>query len=380
MKLGAGHVGCGLAALLLALTFGISAAKAQESTGALMQRGLDLSRLDPARVALVAQAITISPQTIAIEYQLSNPTEKSVSAALVLPLPDLEFSDPDADWMIPGSDPLNFMDVTATIDHKPASFSFKQTAHVGTKDVSPTLRQQGLALAPLARFRDQLAQLSREARADLENSGVIARFGTDRQGNPHFFPGWTTRTTATRNLILAPGQTIAIELRYRTSVGVARDSPLREPLRSQKEFAQEVERRQSEYCADRAFFGGIDKIVASALAEKAKAIEAAPATGGGLADILGSTPPTPAAPPSVRVFPLANEANIREWRIAYDLAAGAPAAPIRDFRLVVDKGRPDRIASFCLDNFKRISPTAFELRATEFTPANALQILVIGRE
>ena len=52
---------------------------------------------------------------------------------------------------------------------------------------------------------------------------------------------------------------------------------------------------------------------------------------------------------------------------------------IKNFRLVIDKGRPDRVVSFCLDNLKRISPTAFEMRASNFTAANDLKVLLIGR-
>ncbi len=383
-----GHV---LGALILVAACAHARARAQESTSALVHRGLDLSKLDPAGVALNAQTVTISPQMIAIDYQLANSTAEPVTTLLVLPLPDLDFSDPDVDWSIPSSDPINFTGLMATIDRKPASFSFKQSALVGHKDVSAILRQNGLAWAPLAKFRGQLALLPPQVRAELANARIIAQFGTDRRGNPHYIPAWTVKTTATRSLVLAPGQSVTVELRYRPSVGVMRDSPLREPLRSQKEFALEVARRQAEYCADRAFLRGVDKIVSTFLAEKAKALEAA-AGEASLSDPPGSAEQNVApmhrprqngalpSVPSVRVFPIANEANIREWRIAYDLAAGAPGAPIKDFRLVVDKVKPDRVASFCLDNLKRISPSAFELRAANFTPSKTLQILLVGRE
>jgi Domain of unknown function (DUF4424) len=76
----------------------------------------------------------------------------------------------------------------------------------------------------------------------------------------------------------------------------------------------------------------------------------------------------------------ANKAGITERRIAYVLKTGANwAGPIRDFHLVVDKGGPDRVISFCGDGVKKISPTAFEMRASDFTPARDLGILIVGR-
>jgi hypothetical protein len=69
-----------------------------------------------------------------------------------------------------------------------------------------------------------------------------------------------------------------------------------------------------------------------------------------------------------------------ERRISYVLKTGANwAGPIKTFHLVVDKGQPDRIVSFCGDGIKKISPTAFEMRASNFTPTRDLNILIVGR-
>ena len=52
------------------------------------------------------------------------------------------------------------------------------------------------------------------------------------------------------------------------------------------------------------------------------------------------------------------------------------ATPIRDFRLVVDKGSPDALVSFCGTGVKKIGPTQFEMRATDFAPERELEILI----
>jgi len=52
------------------------------------------------------------------------------------------------------------------------------------------------------------------------------------------------------------------------------------------------------------------------------------------------------------------------------------ASSIKDFRLVVDKGSPDALVSFCGKGVKKIGPTQFEMRATDFYPEHELEILI----
>ena len=47
------------------------------------------------------------------------------------------------------------------------------------------------------------------------------------------------------------------------------------------------------------------------------------------------------------------------------------------FRLVVDKGKPDNLVSFCMDGVRKISPTQFEVRKTNFEPRRDLPVLIV---
>ena len=51
--------------------------------------------------------------------------------------------------------------------------------------------------------------------------------------------------------------------------------------------------------------------------------------------------------------------------------------PIKHFRLVVDKGEPGHLVSFCMDGVKKISPTQFEVVKTNFEPARDLDVLIV---
>jgi hypothetical protein len=46
---------------------------------------------------------------------------------------------------------------------------------------------------------------------------------------------------------------------------------------------------------------------------------------------------------------------------------------------VVDKGRADHLISFCGDGVKKIGPTQFEMRKTNFTPDGNFAVLILKR-
>jgi hypothetical protein len=71
-------------------------------------------------------------------------------------------------------------------------------------------------------------------------------------------------------------------------------------------------------------------------------------------------------------------APFSEQRITYLLATEANRArPIKEFRLVVDKGDPANLVSFCGDGAKKIGPTQYELRRTDYRPTIDLHVLIL---
>jgi hypothetical protein len=370
-----------LAAAIFAL--GCSPVTAEESLLELIHRGADLRSLEAAGLIVESMELSIGVENSSVKYRIFNRTASPVSASLTFPLPDIDFSDPDALLSIPGSDPVNYIGLTALVEQKPVSLSFKQRAVLNEKDVGAALEHSGLPLVPLGSFQNKLAALTSEARAQLAMDGIIAENGVDSTGNSLYIAKWSVRGAATRRLDIAPGQNLPVEFRFRSSVGVSRDSVLREPLRSLKELSNEVERRRADYCIDNGFLGGVDKIVAAAAARHIQQQSPSPRPEGEFStqQMLESAKLSPnddIRRPAPRVFPEANVAKLQEKRITFDLAAGAPLAPIRQFRLVVDKGKPTRLVSFCLPNLNKISATAFEKRAADFQPSGIFKILLVG--
>jgi hypothetical protein len=330
----------GLSAITLAWSCMAGHARAAESLSELTLGGLVFAKSpDVPNIGVDSEEIVINPAWVTVKYRFTNHAAAPATLTLTFPLPELDFSDPDVSFAIPGSDPLNFVGLSTRIAGKPGHFALRQVARLDGKDVTATLRQNRLALIPVGTFQNQLAALPAETVEKLSEAGLIVQSGNDVQGNALYFPSWTVHTSATRKYTFPPEQPVDVELRYRTSVGTSPDTVLRKALRGQSGLAKEVQRYKADYCVDEGFFNGLDKIASAAEA---------------------------------------NTAKVRERRIAYNLAAGAPASPIKDFRLVVDKGRPDRVVSFCMDNLKKISPTAFEIRATDYMPDHKLKVLMIG--
>jgi hypothetical protein len=78
------------------------------------------------------------------------------------------------------------------------------------------------------------------------------------------------------------------------------------------------------------------------------------------------------------IMPGEQYSPMSEERLEYILSSGANwKAPIGDFRMVVDKGAAANLVSFCGQGVRKISPTQFEVRHTNFTPTGDVSILIL---
>ena len=65
-------------------------------------------------------------------------------------------------------------------------------------------------------------------------------------------------------------------------------------------------------------------------------------------------------------------------RIDYVLTTGANRrTPIGSIRHVVDKGAPGNLVSFCGEGVRRLSPTRFEMRKSNWRPDRDLKVLIV---
>jgi hypothetical protein len=313
-------------------------ALANDSSAELSIGGLTFTQ--NADVSMESEDLTITPKTVDVRYRFLNQSSHPVTLTVAFPLPDIDLSDPDANLAIPANDPLNFVDFKTKVDGAPVTFDIRQRAMLGDKDVTEAVHAAGLPVLALDALADPIGALSKETKERLAGTGLLVPAGIDDKGQQRYDPGWKVRTTIIRQQTFPPGKPVTVEHHYLTSVGIAFDTVLRKAVREKPTMAAEIKRYRTDYCVTDFFLRGIDRRA-------------------GTGD--------------------ENVAHLQERRISYILKTGANwAGPIKQFRLVIDKGRADRLVSFCGDNVKRISPTAFEMKATAFVPQQDLNILLIG--
>ncbi len=320
------------------LACNVTPAPANDSTAELAIGGLVLPR--DAGISIESQELTIAPDQVTIRYVFLNPGSAPATVTVALQLPDIDLSEAD-NYSIPSDDPANFVAFETKVDGKAVTFKLNQRAVLGEKDVSASIKSAGLPLLLIGAQQNRIAELPKEARNRLAGEGLLIPAGTDMKGRQLHSASWTVKTSATRRQTFPAGQPVLVEHRYRASVGMSHDTVLRKGLRDNAAMGPEVKRYRAAYCVGDDLLRGIDRIAGDAEA---------------------------------------NTASVRERRISYAFATGANApAPVKDFRLVVDKGRPEHLVSFCLDNVKKITPTAFEVKMKDFTPERGLKILLIGK-
>jgi hypothetical protein len=311
---------------------------ANDSTVELSVGGLVLKRTT--EVSIESEDLSISSDSVAVDYKFLNRGQNPVTLTIAFPLPDIDLSDAD-NIAIPTSDPVNFVGFQTKIDGQPATFEIVQRAFLGDKDVTDIVRRAKLPLLPLGEHRERISALAPAVRDQLLQQGIIAPSGSDERGRPLYAGSWIVKTSVVRQQTFPPGRPVAVEHRYRTSVGISLDTVLRKAVRESKGMEKEFQRYVKDYCIPNELIRAIDGVAGPAKA---------------------------------------NIAQLQERRISYILTTGANwAGPIKNFRLVVDKGQEDWLTSFCADNVKKISPTAFEVRIKDFTPERDLKILMIRR-
>jgi hypothetical protein len=321
------------------LDAGLSPSRANDSSAELAVGGLVFTR--NADVSIESEDLTITPDTVTVRYVFLNQSPSPVTLTVAFPLPDLDLAD-GANLALPAGDSVNFVGFSTKVDGKPINFTINQRAFLDSKDVTAALRDMGIPFLPVGAAQLKINELPRQTRDRAVAAGLLLQSGTNDKGEPLYDPAWTLKTSVVREQTFPPGKPVSVEHRYRTSVGLSFDTVLREGLRQKKALDSEVQRYKTKYCILDDFLKAVDKLAGSGEA---------------------------------------NKANILERRISYVLKTGANwAGPIKNFRLVVDKGQPDRIVSFCGDGVKKISATAFEMRASDFTPTRDLNIIMVGRK
>ena len=314
----------------LALLAFAAPAVANDTSAVLAAGGLTFKR--NAAIEMVSEDLFVSQDQVRVRYVFRNRTAKDVTLRVAFPLPALEASMQESPLNIPEAADPNFVGFKTTADGKPLPLDIEQRARRNGRDITAKLIALGAPLNPLhPDFSTKIAALPAAQREALIKAKYV---GVDQidQGKgwePYYRPTWDLSTTYSREQTFPAGKDVIVEHSYRPVVGGTVM-----PLMSSPEIWKEEQRRyQRDYCVDAAF-------------ERAgRALDA--------------------------------NSTQERW-LTYILKTGANwAGPIGQFRLVVDKGAASNLVSFCGTSVTKISPTQFEMRATNFTPKQDLHVLIL---
>lgn len=303
-------------------------ARANDSTAALATGGLVFVRNPD--IEMRSEHLFISAAEIRVRYRFFNNATHDVTTLVAFPMPEIQGDETldSGNVAIPRDDPQNILGFSTLADGHPVITRVEQTVRANSIDRTDLLRGLGIPLAPhLESTTEALNRLPALAREQLLKLGLIE---IDESLTPQpVRPRWALQTTHYWEQTFPAGREFVIEHHYKPSVGT-----------SQWPEAVTAETR-TRYCIDQDLLRTLER------AQRASPRDFAP-------------------------FSLQH--------IEYILKTGANwAGPIGDFRLVVDKGDARNLVSFCGDGVKKIGPTQFEMRESDFIPNRNLHVLILER-
>jgi len=325
-------------AIVLLLAAAAVPARANDSTAELATGGLQFVRNEA--VEMRAEDLFISAAEIRVRYRFFNKTSSDVTVHVAFPMPEIRIEHPDQNVSVPTDDPVNFLGFVTRVNGAPVATQAEQHVFAGGVERTATLRGLGVPLAPhLQSTNKALDRLPRSKRDEIVKMGLaeIEEYDVGKGMEKHLAARWALRTTFYWQQTFPARKETAIEHRYKPSVGGTVQTALGASFARTEPWHAEMLRK---YCIEPNIIRALER------ARRGKD-EGAP---------------------------------YGEERIEYILKTGANwSGPIGDFRLVVDKGDKDNLASFCGEGVKKIGPTQFEMRKKDFTPEGNFAVLILKR-
>lgn len=304
-------------------------APANDSVASMGAGGLVLEKSDG--ITMLSEDLYVSAREVRVKYRFVNHTDEPIVTLVAFPMPDIE---PGYMTDVGGrlEDPAHMVPFITWVEDRAVWTEVQQTAVFNGVDVTALLTALGLPLAPHAQSSwDALRALPETEVRALERDGLVDVSENDAGGVEWAMPAWTLRTIHYWQQYFHPGEVVEIEHLYAPAIG----GTVMTMVGRYGDVPGAMDEYQARYCMDEAFVGAARRRAA------------------------------------------AGESMAETW-LDYVLTTGANwSGPIRDFRMVVDKGSPDNLVSFCAEGVRRISATQFEVRRTDYTPTRDLNVLIL---
>jgi Domain of unknown function (DUF4424) len=306
---------------------------ANDSEAELAVGGLALKQSDD--VSLDSEDLYISADEVRVGYRFTNHSATDVNTLVAFPLPDQVYVE-DTDNFY--RDMVKDLSFKTQVDGKAVDYRAVVQPIFAEQDITGKLKAAGLPMNGLQdtdAFSNKVAGLPEATRKALLAEGLL---GTARYGDaPFYWAKWALRTSITRQQVFPAGKTVVVKHRYKPLAGGSVGGGLSKEARKDDWGKQKIAR----YCIEDDWFASFDRAVAKRATKD-------------------------------------NAAPYGEVWLGYVLKSGSNwKGTIKDFRMVVDKGKAENLLSFCAEGVKKISPTQFEVKKTDFEPKDDLNFLIV---
>lgn len=311
-------------------------ANANDTTANLAAGGLVFAKTDA--VEMLSEDLFVSADRVTVRYEFRNRSDAPVTTTVAFPMPDIRIEPYGGDVSIPTDDPDNPLGFETTIDGDRVPMALEQKAFVDGVEVTAAMVALGLPLAPQSdAARSALDALPAESKARVVAKGIAIEDSYDagKGWEHHLAPNWTLRATYHWEQTFPPGQIVVVEHSYQPSVGGSVGTILGQEWADEADI---VDMRQR-YCIEDNFLRAVERRTRQS------------------------------APGSIA---------FQERWLDYILVTGANwAKPIGTFRLIVDKGAPENLVSFCATGVEKIGPTTFRVEKRDYVPEEDLRVLIL---
>lgn len=321
--------GAGWVAVLPFLASGVPLL-ANDSIAETAAGGLELRT--SADIDMVSEDLFVSAERVTVRYLFRNAAARDVEALVAFPMPDRDLSlEQFSDVAFPSG-------FRTLVDGKPVTMEVERKAVLKGADQTRLLGELGIAVSG-EEIRTALDRLPIAQQERLVKLGLaeVDEYDVGKGMERHLAPMWTVKESWYWRQTFPAGRNLSVEHSYVPGTGGTVSTAL-----ADREFRGSPEGIQmiADYCIDRDFLAGLDRM--------------ARAPG--------------------QDYPI-----LPEQRIGYVLKTGANwRSPIGSFRLVVDKGAPENVVSFCGSGVRKIAPTQFEMRRSDWRPDADLKVLIVG--
>lgn len=314
---------------------------ANDSSSAIGLGGLELRQNEA--ISMDSEDLFLSMEKVTVKYRFTNHSTEDIETLVSFPLPTIpdEIRGHMGDVGYPDWKELEFHTL---VDGVEAQLDYSEVATANDRNVTARLKELGWPLKYWKdyKLRDHINKLPEEAKVRYFAEGLLRKAELDKI---YYGPAWQIATYVNRTQKFPAGKTITVEHSYKPITGGSIGGMMGEVAGgSKEEYAKDY---AAAYCMDKAFIAGFKNTTATKERQAKK-------TGSEMGGFY-----------------------VEFW-LDYVLKSGANwRGPIKDFRMVIDKGHPDNLISLCADGVKKISPTQFEVVKKNFEPIKDIEILIV---